>query len=340
MGRSRNWHDLRSPISKIRKIQIVDTYVLTVHCEFQRVRITGVPLERCQTSKNTTWSGHLMWPGGVIFGVIGSSFFGSVPNCWLNSYGKFGGATRRRFSISAKNLRGRKTAPGRARDNITYKFTHSEGPDDIGGELYSTVGVETPIEAGGHPYQINRTPMANLGHPQHPYAFLERIRHFSSKHYHENNLHAIGKLDGCDGHCKKNFMFVVDRAFAHDRMKKVKNSNIKSKMTTVSRVPILDGGGKVAAPPPPPPVWCLTKVNGIILVSSHVIWLEQICGEISNSASRNFIWNVNVKKNSTNFVRYRTGAVGAATLPHLPIYPIPPYRTLVIADAEADSPVT
>ena len=111
-----------------------------------------------------------------------------------------------------------------------------DGVSDIGGELYSTLGVETPIEAGGHPYQINRTPMANLGHPQHPYALLERIRHFSSKHYHESNLHAIGKLDGCDGHCKKNFMFVVDRAFAHDRMKKVKNSNIKSKMTTVSKV--------------------------------------------------------------------------------------------------------
>ena len=55
MGRSRNWHGLRSPISKIRNIQIVNTYVLTVHCEFQRVRITGVPLARCQTSKNATW---------------------------------------------------------------------------------------------------------------------------------------------------------------------------------------------------------------------------------------------------------------------------------------------
>ena len=55
MGRSRIWHDLRSPLSKIRNIQIVDTYALTVHCEFQRVRITGVPLARCQTSKNATW---------------------------------------------------------------------------------------------------------------------------------------------------------------------------------------------------------------------------------------------------------------------------------------------
>ena len=27
----------------------------------------------------------------------GHRFFGNVSNCWLNSYGKFGGATRRRF---------------------------------------------------------------------------------------------------------------------------------------------------------------------------------------------------------------------------------------------------
>ena len=53
--------------------------------------------------------------------------------------------------------------------------------------------------------------MANFGHPQHPYSFLERIRHFSSKHYHESNLHAIGKLNGCDGHCKKNFIFTSER---------------------------------------------------------------------------------------------------------------------------------
>ena len=47
--------------------------------------------------KRNLRSGHLMWPGGVTFGVIGSSFFGNVSNCGLNSYSKFGGATRRRF---------------------------------------------------------------------------------------------------------------------------------------------------------------------------------------------------------------------------------------------------
>ena len=47
--------------------------------------------------KRNLRSGHLMRPGGVTFGVIGSSFFGNVSNCWLNSYRKFGGATRRGF---------------------------------------------------------------------------------------------------------------------------------------------------------------------------------------------------------------------------------------------------
>ena len=49
-----------------------------------------------------------MRPGHVTFGVIGSYFFGYVSNCWLNSYGKFGGATRRRFFAIGmrKTLRG------------------------------------------------------------------------------------------------------------------------------------------------------------------------------------------------------------------------------------------
>ena len=107
MGRSRNWPDLRSQISKIRNIQIVDTYVLTIHCEFQRVRITGVRLARCQTlKKRNLRSGHLMWAGGVTFGVIGLPFFGNVSNCWLNSNGKFGGATRRRFFAICEKSKG------------------------------------------------------------------------------------------------------------------------------------------------------------------------------------------------------------------------------------------
>ena len=48
--------------------------------------------------KRNLRSGHLLRPGHVNFRVIGSSFFfRNVSNFWLNSYCKFGGATRRRF---------------------------------------------------------------------------------------------------------------------------------------------------------------------------------------------------------------------------------------------------
>ena len=47
-------------------------------------------------------------------------FFGNVPNCWLNRYGKFGGATRRRFfAICEKPEEGPITAPAsRARGSF------------------------------------------------------------------------------------------------------------------------------------------------------------------------------------------------------------------------------
>ena len=61
-------------------------------------------------SLNVTWRREL-WGYRVIV------FLGNVPNCWLNSYDKFGGATRRNFSLSAKNLRGEadNRPPGRVR---------------------------------------------------------------------------------------------------------------------------------------------------------------------------------------------------------------------------------
>ena len=49
---------------------------------------------------------------------MGSSFFGNVSNCWLNSYGKFGGATRRRFFAICEKPEGGGVdirPPGRAR---------------------------------------------------------------------------------------------------------------------------------------------------------------------------------------------------------------------------------
>ena len=107
MGRSRNWHDLRSPNIKNPK------YTNCRHlCPYCTPRVSKSSDHCCafgtmsNFEKRNLRSGHLMWPGGVTFGVIGSSFFGNVSNCWLNSYAKFGGARRRRFSLSAKNLRG------------------------------------------------------------------------------------------------------------------------------------------------------------------------------------------------------------------------------------------
>ena len=54
-------------------------------------------------------SGHLMWPGGVTFGVIGSSFFGNVPNLGYGTamaMANLAALCAAVFSLSAKNLRG------------------------------------------------------------------------------------------------------------------------------------------------------------------------------------------------------------------------------------------
>ena len=70
-------------------------------------------------------SGHLTWPRCVTFGVIGSSFFFRiVSNCWLNSYGKFGGATRRHFFAICEKSEGADTCPhDRVRGLIKKKRT-------------------------------------------------------------------------------------------------------------------------------------------------------------------------------------------------------------------------
>ena len=76
---------------------------LDLWCVFERLS----NFEKCNLR-----SGHWIWPGGVTFGVI------RLPNCWLSSYGKFGGATRRRFfCYLRKTWGGRIAAPGRARVN-------------------------------------------------------------------------------------------------------------------------------------------------------------------------------------------------------------------------------
>ena len=68
MERSRDWPDLRSPISKIRNKQIVGIYTLMKFCKFQIFRIATVGWARLQTflvvrSLNVTWWPDLTWPG-------------------------------------------------------------------------------------------------------------------------------------------------------------------------------------------------------------------------------------------------------------------------------------
>ena len=89
-----------------------------------RCRAPGLPWENCTPmnrlslfgpqlevrSLNVTWRRDLWCHRVIVF------FFGNVSNCWLNSYGKFGGATV--FSLSAESLRGVdiRPPPGRARE--------------------------------------------------------------------------------------------------------------------------------------------------------------------------------------------------------------------------------
>ena len=74
-------------------------------CLWHDVKLRKTQLE--VRSLNVIWRRDL-W-------VIVSSFFRNASNCWLNSYGKFGGATRRRFFATCEKPEcgggGRITAP-------------------------------------------------------------------------------------------------------------------------------------------------------------------------------------------------------------------------------------
>ena len=79
-------------------------------CLWHDVKLRKTQLE--VRSLNVTWRRDL-WCHRVIV------FFLNVSNCWLNSYSKFGGATRRRFSAICKKPEGggadNRPPPGRAR---------------------------------------------------------------------------------------------------------------------------------------------------------------------------------------------------------------------------------
>ena len=70
IGRPRNWPDLRSPIRKIRDVQIVDSYDLITSSDFYKVRSSPAALARRQTRKKVTWrrvppSDLVTWPWKV-----------------------------------------------------------------------------------------------------------------------------------------------------------------------------------------------------------------------------------------------------------------------------------
>ena len=74
------------PLLNIASFKVLGSLV----CLWHDVKLRKTQLE--VRSLTATWSRDL-------FGSSGRRFFGNVSNCWLNSYGKFGGA-------SAKNLTG------------------------------------------------------------------------------------------------------------------------------------------------------------------------------------------------------------------------------------------
>ena len=75
-------------------------------CLWHDVKLRKTQLE--VRSLNVTWRRDLS----------DHRFYGNVSNCWLNSYGKFGGATRRRFFAICEKPEGGcdiRPPPGRAR---------------------------------------------------------------------------------------------------------------------------------------------------------------------------------------------------------------------------------
>ena len=116
--------------------------------------------------KRNLRSGHLLRPGHVTFGVSGSSFFFiNVSNCWLNSYGKFGGATRRPFfAICEKPYGGVEINP------------------PAGARVNESRDCETLYFCYGFDFKI-RTSFAKKRHPTMFYRYSARFRDNSRRQY-------------------------------------------------------------------------------------------------------------------------------------------------------------
>ena len=111
MGRSRNWNDLRSPKKNLK-------YIHCRHlCPYCTLRVSKSSDHWCafgtmsNFEKRNLRSGHLMWPGGVTFGVIGLSFFQMCQIVGWTAMANLAALRAVAFSLSAKTLRGLISAP-------------------------------------------------------------------------------------------------------------------------------------------------------------------------------------------------------------------------------------
>ena len=140
MGRSRNWHDLRSPISKIRNIQIVDTYYgfqTPVRPRF--LAITSPDLARSLSNFRT----HHFSPSADFcqYGLLSKNrYLGylSLPRNVNLIYYPDGGCTRRPTGLDGSAGQPRWVQPS---------LTPPTGRDPLGSRL-SVVGRERDEDGG------------------------------------------------------------------------------------------------------------------------------------------------------------------------------------------------
>ena len=119
-GRLQKWPDLRSPISKIQDIRFVGTDDLIIFRKFHNFPWNIVAVARWESyfvvgSLDLTWWPDLTWPWAEISQKLRKR--------WGVRWWKPGGAARRRFSLSSKNLRGGRSnaPPQQARVNVTWR---------------------------------------------------------------------------------------------------------------------------------------------------------------------------------------------------------------------------
>ena len=94
-----NWPDLRSRISKIQDILYKLYELLASSCSKSlKTWVQNCGSGRMPNLLNCVlrWR-HITWPGGLTWYDLGSKFSHKMRKGWMNSYAKYGGASRRRY---------------------------------------------------------------------------------------------------------------------------------------------------------------------------------------------------------------------------------------------------